>query len=133
MSPYAVMLAVFCVFLRTACLLLAWVRREDARGDAVVLRVLAALPAPMVGSQVARLSGVSTAYVTLARLEERGLVERHVDPPRTETLHGQTIEVYRAVLVHHHRRRARCTDPRVGDGAVTARDGPSPTGASSVV
>lgn len=94
MSPYAVMLAVFCVFLGPPALLLAWVRRDDAHEDAVVLRVLAAFPAPMVGSQVARLSGVITAYVTLARLEERGLVERRVDPPRTETLHGQTIKVY---------------------------------------
>ena len=94
MSPYAVMLAVFCLILGPPALLLAWTVRSAAREDAAVLRVLATFPAPMVGPQVARLSGVSTAYVTLARLEERGLVERHVDPPEIRVIYGQTFEVY---------------------------------------
>lgn len=94
MSPYAVMLAVFCMILAPPALLLAWVRHDDARDDAAVLRALATFPAPMVGSQVARLSGVSTAYVTLARLEERGLVERDVDPPEIRVFYGQMVEVY---------------------------------------
>ena len=67
--------------------------------------------------------GVSTAYVTLARLEERGLVERHVDRHGRRTLRPDNRGL-RAVLVHHHRRRARCTDPTGGSGAVPLVDGP---------
>ena len=88
---------VIAAILTTPFVMARWVRRFDARmahDEQAILRVLAAAEVPLMGGRVAELSGVDLVYVPLSRLEERGLVERDVDPPEIRVIHGQTFEVH---------------------------------------
>lgn len=78
----------------TLFVLVTWDERRSARNERAILRVLAAADVPLMGMKVAELSGVDLVYVPLSRLEERGLVERDVDPPEIRVIYGQTVEVY---------------------------------------
>lgn len=93
----------------------------DRKDEAEVLRILAASPHPMPGAAVCKLlsnprpGARATIYTTLARLEDRGLVERIVGPAYTASVGAQ---VYTLSGIHSFRLtdagRAALTPPGHG-------------------